>query len=187
MELQVVGKNVEVTQQVKDYLSKKMKKLIRYLPNVEEAKVEIQEEKTKSPDHRLVVQVTLRNKGDILRSEERSSSINSAIDSVTEVLSRRIERYKGKFDKKARGAMLARNVSSELLESERKETNIEQSTQIVKVKRFLVRSMDVTEAAEQMELLSHDFFLFLNSKNGELNLIYRRKDGNYGIIEPELG
>jgi len=185
MELQVAGKNVEVTQQIKDYLDKKMRKLIRYLPNIDEAKVEIQEQKTKSPDHRVVVQVTLRNKGDLLRAEERSSNVNTAIDVVTEVLSRRIERYKGKFDKKAKGALMARKLSPALAEPVVEE-NLELGPQIVRTKRFLVKSMDVAEAAEQMELLSHDFFLFLNNENGELNLIYRRKDGNYGLIEPEL-
>ena len=185
MELQVAGKNVEVTPQIKDYLDKKMRKLIRYLPNIEEAKVEIQEQKTKSPDHRVVVQVTLRNKGDLLRAEERSSNVNTAIDIVTEVLSRRIERYKGKFDKKAKGALMARKLSPAMVEPVVGE-NLELSPQVVRTKRFFVKSMDVAEAVEQMELLSHDFFLFLNNESGELNLIYRRKDGNYGLIEPEL-
>jgi putative sigma-54 modulation protein len=185
MELQVAGKNVEVTQQVKDYLNKKMKKLIRYLPNMDEAKVEIQEEQTKSPNHRVVVQITLRNKGDLLRAEERSSNVNTAIDAVTEVLSRRIERYKGKFDKKARGALMARKFSPTVAET-MVEEKLEIIPEVVRTKRFFVKSMDIAEAGEQMELLSHDFFLFLNSESGELNLIYRRKDGNYGLIEPVL-
>lgn len=185
MDLQVAGKNVEVTPLVKDYLNKKMKRLIRYLPNVDEAKVEIQEEKTKSPDHRVAVQITLRNKGDLLRAEERSSNVNAAIDAVTEVLSRRIERYKSKFDKKARGVLISRKFSS-MSTAAVAEEKIESVPQVVRTKRFLVKSMDISEAAEQMELLSHDFFLFLNNETGELNLIYRRKDGNYGLIEPEL-
>lgn len=184
MELQVVGKNVEITQQLREYLTIKLDKLTRHLPNMDEAKVEIHEEKTKSPAHRVAVQVTIKNKGTILRSEERSANVHTAIDAVTEVLARRIERYKGKLDKKAKGAATVHQLS---LTSE--EPAVEEeitSPEVVRVKRFLVKSMTVTQAAEQMELLSHDFFLFMNSESGELNLVYRRKDGNYGLIEPEL-
>ena len=185
MELQVVGKNVEITQSLREYLGKKMNKLTRHLPNVDEAKVEIHEEKTKSPDHRVTVQVTLKNKGTLLRSEERGANVETAIDAVTEVLSRRIERYKGKLNKKGRSATLARQLSatSEEIITERKAGFV---PEVVRAKRFAVKSMDLEEATEQMELLSHDFFLFVNSDSGELNLVYRRKDGNYGFIEPEL-
>jgi putative sigma-54 modulation protein len=185
MELQVVGKNVEITQALKEYLGKKMDKLTRHLPNIDEAKVEIHEEKTKSPNHRVTVQVTLKNKGTILRGEERSANFHTAIDAVTEVLARRIERYKGKYNKKGRNAEIVRQLSltSEHLAVE-DEANA--SVEVVRVKRFLVKSMTVAEAAEQMELLSHDFFLFINTESGKLNLVYRRKDNNYGVIEPEL-
>src|SRR4030042_2350236 len=110
MELLVVGKNFEITQSVRDYLTKKINKLIRHLPDIDEAKVEIHEERTKSPEHRVSVQVTIKNRGTILRSEERSANVHAAIDSVIDILGRRIERYKGKFDKKGRGAYLARQI-----------------------------------------------------------------------------
>lgn len=184
MELQVVGKNVEITQQLKDYLGKKMDKLTRHLPNMDEAKVEIHEEKTKSPAHRVTVQVTLKNKGTILRGEERSANVHTAIDAVTEALARRIERYKGKYDKKSRGAATVRQLAFTPEEAVTEEKTT--SPEVVRVKRFPVKSMTAAEATEQMELLSHDFFLFMNSESGELNLVYRRKDGNYGLIEPEL-
>lgn len=184
MELQVVGKNVEVTQQLREYLGKKMDKLTRHLPNIDEAKVEIHEEKTKSPAHRVTVQVTLKNKGTILRSEERSTNVHTAIDAVTEVLTRRIERYKGKYDKKSRGTAAIRQLAFTPEESVTEEKV--PAPAVVRMKRFPVKSMTVAEAIEQMELLSHDFFLFMNTESGELNLVYRRKDGNYGFIEPEL-
>ena len=184
MELLVVGKNFEITQSVRDYLTKKINKLIRHLPDIDEAKIEIHEEKTKSPEHRVSVQVTIKNRGTLLRSEERSANVHTAIDAVVDVLGRRIERYKGKFDKKGRGAYLSRQIPAI---SEKKVVNRRSGfiSEIVRVKRFKVRSMIVEEAIEQMELLSHDFFLFVNSESGELNLVYRRKDGNYGIIEAE--
>ena len=184
MDLQVVGKNLEVTQQLREYLSKKIDKLTRYLPNMDEAKVEIHEEKTKSPAHRVTVQLTLKNKGTILRGEERSANVHTAIDAVTEALARRIERYKGKFDKKGKSAAAVRQLTF-TPEEPAVETE-STSPEVVRVKRFTVKSMTVAEATEQMELLSHDFFLFMDSESGELNLVYRRKDGNYGLIKPEL-
>ena len=185
MELQVVGKNVEISQSLREYLGKKMNKLTRHLSNVDEAKVEIREEKTKSPDHRVIVQITLKNKGTLLRSEERGANVETAIDEVTEVLSRRIERYKGKLSKKGRSATSTRQLSAtpDDIITEIKTGFV---PEVVRAKRFAVKSMNLEEATEQMELLGHDFLLFVNSNSGELNLVYRRKDGNYGLIEPEL-
>lgn len=184
MELMVVGKNFEITQSIRDYLAKKIKKLTRHLPDIDEAKVEIHEEKTKSPEHRVSVQITIKSRGTLLRSEERSANAHTAIDAVIDVLGRRIERYKAKFEKKGRGANSARHIPavSENVTS-RKDSF---TPELVRIKRFTVKSMTVEDATEQMELLSHDFFLFVNGESGELNLIYRRKDGNYGLIETEI-
>jgi putative sigma-54 modulation protein len=185
MELLVVGKNFEITQTVRDYLTKKINKLIRHLPDIDEAKAEIHEEKTKSPEHRVSVQITIKNRGTLLRAEERSANVDTAIDAVIDVLERRIERYKGKFNKKGRGTYLAQQIP---VVSEKEVANRKAGfmPELVRVKRFAVKSMTVEEATEQMELLSHDFFLFVNSESGELNLVYRRKDGDYGLIETEL-
>jgi putative sigma-54 modulation protein len=185
MELLVVGKNFEITQSVRDYLTKKINKLIRHLPDIDEAKVEIHEEKTKSPEHRVSVQVTIKNRGTLLRGEERSANVHTAIDAVIDVLERRIERYKGKFNKRGRGTYLAQQIPA-VSEKEVANKKTGLMPELVRVKRFAVKSMTVEEATEQMELLSHDFFLFVNSESGELNLVYRRKDGDYGLIETEL-
>jgi putative sigma-54 modulation protein len=184
MELQIFGKNIEISQAIQDYVQKKIGKLARYLPNIAEAKVEIYEERTKSPQHRFTAQVTLNSKGVLLRGEERGENVHVAVDAVAEVLARQIERYKGKLYEKGRGVSLARqaSVSEEVVVAE--ETNV--SPNVVRVKRFAVKPMSVAEATEQMELLGHDFFLFVNADNDALNLLYRRKDGNYGLIEPEL-
>jgi putative sigma-54 modulation protein len=185
MELKVVGKNVEITESLREYLDKKMNKLTRHLSNIDEAKVEIQEVKAKSPDQHVIVQVTIRIKGTLLRGEEKAANINIAVDAVTKVLERQIERYRGKFDKKGRDSVreLQLQIAPEEVDTDRKAGF---SAEVVRVKSFQVKSMSVSEAAEQMELLSHDFFLFINGDSGGLNLIYRRKDGNYGVIEPLL-
>lgn len=184
MELQIIGKNVEILEGVERYIQKKIGKLARYLPNITEAKVEVYEEKTKSPEERFVVQATLERKDILLRAEERAEDIYAAIDLVTETLARQIERYKGKLYEKGRGVSLARQGANPGEASEAEETEPERK--VVKVKRFLVKPMSVDEAIEQMELLGHDFFIFVNADTGDINLLYRRKDGNYGLIQPEL-
>ena len=181
MELQIAAQNMELSPAVRRYVERKLVRLNRHLPNIVASKVEITEEKTKSPQQRYVVQITLDSNGTLLRGEERGGDLFTAIDKVVEVMDRQIEHRKGKLYEKGRGSSLARNEFSEEVEV------MEPLKKVVKVKRFAVKPMPVAEAIEQMELLEHDFFLFLNADTGEVNLLYRRKDGNYGQIEPELG
>jgi len=184
MELQIFSKNMELTPAIQNYVQKKVGKLARYLPNITEAKVEIHEENTRSPQGRFVAQVTLSSKGVLLRGEERGERVRVAVDAVAEVLERQIEHYKGKLYEKGRGVSLARQAAA--LEGTVALEASEDSPSVVRVKRFAVKPMSVAEAAEQMELLGHSFFLFVNAENDVLSLLYRRNDGDYGLIEPEL-
>ena len=177
MELQITGKNIELAPTVRQFIEQKLGKLERHLPNITDFKVEISEEKTKSPQQHFVVQVTLDSNGTLLRGVERGEDLLKAVGKVAAVMNRQIEHYKGKLYEKGRGSSLAR--------SEFKEE--EAPRKVVKVKRFAVKPMSVAEAIDQMELLGHDFFLFFNADSEELNLLYRRQDGDYGLIEPELG
>ena len=183
MKLQVVGKNnVEVSETIEAYVEKKVGKLGRYLPTLTEGKVEISREGTKLPQQRFTVQVTLDSKGVLIRAQEKSKDMRAAIDKVVDVLSKRIERYKGKlYDRKSRGVSFARKGAA--IEEE----EIEAPNRVVKTKRFLVKPMAADEAIGQMELLGHDFFLFLDADTERLNLLYRRGDGNYGLIEAQQG
>ena len=181
MELQITGQNIELSPAVRRYVERKLGRLNRHLPNIVTSRVEIIAEKTKSPQQHYLVQVTLDSGGTLLRGEERGEDLFTAIDKVAAIMDRQIEHYKGKLYEKGRGNSLAR---SEFME-EVKMT--EPSRKVVKVKRFTVKPMSVAEAIDQMELLGHDFFLFFNANTEEINLLYRRKDGNYGLIEPELG
>lgn len=181
MELQITGRNVEISPAVHQYVERKLSKLNRHLRNIIEIKVEITEEKTKSRAQHFVVQVTIESNGTSLRSQERGETLFSAIDKVVGVLDRQIERYKGKLYEKGRGSSLARGgLGEEVVEKKI-------MSKVVKIKRFSVKPMSEGEAIEQMELLGHDFFLFYNADDEGLNLLYRRKDGNYGLIKPELG
>jgi len=180
MELQITGKNIDLSPTVRRYVERKLVRLSRHLPNIVGFKVEIFEEKTKSPQQRFVVQATVDSSGTLFRSEERGEDLFTAIDKVAATMNRQIEHYKGKRYDKGRGSSLARGEFSE-------EVAAQPLRKVVKVKRFAVKPMSVAEAIDQMELLGHDFFLFFNADTEELNLLYRRKDGNYGLIEPELG
>jgi len=180
MEPQITGKNIELSPAVLRYIERKLGKLSRHLPNIIESKVELFEEKTRSPQQRFVVQVTIDSSGTLLRSEGEGKDLFTAIDKVAAIMERQIERYKGKRYNKGRGSSLARGGFKEEIEP------APPPRKVVRVKRFAVKPMSVAEAVDQMELLGHDFFLFFNADSEELNLLYRRKDGNYGLIEPEL-
>lgn len=181
MEIQITSQNIELSTVVHRHIERKLGKLNRHLPDITMSKVEIAEEKTKSPQQRFVVQMTIDSRGTLLRGEERGEDLLTAIDRVAETMNRQIERYKGKRYDKGKGGSLARG---EFVLEEEAESP---PPKVVKVKRFVVKPMSVTEAIDQMELLGHDFFLFFDTEDERLKVLYRRKDGNYGLIEPELG
>jgi putative sigma-54 modulation protein len=182
MKLQVIGKNnVEVSETAEAYIEKKVGKLIRYLPTLDGGKVEISREGTKLPEQRFTVQVTLESRGTLIRAQEKSKDMRTAVDKVVNVLSKRIERYKGKLYDKGRGVSFTRQGAA--IEAEETRS----PGRVVKSKRFLVKPMSIDEAVSQMELLGHDFFLFIDADTERLNLLYRRDDGNYGLIEPDRG
>ena len=178
MQLMIKGKNMEVSEPLKKYVQKKIGKLDRYLPTIDEVRVELSVEKAKSNQDRQVVQVTMRSNSTILRAEERSADMFAAIDAVRDKLQRQITRYK---EKPVRMRERARAVaeSAALLAQE-------MPPRIVRTKRFSVTAMNEEEAIEQMELLGHDFFVFYNPSTQSMNIIYRRKNGNYGLLQPEL-
>jgi putative sigma-54 modulation protein len=182
MKLQVFSKNMEIPPDMETYVQKKIGKLARFLPDIGEAKVEIHEENTRSPQHRYTAQVTLNSKGIILRAEEKGEAVRTVIDSVADILERQIERYKGKLQNKGRGSSFSRKPADAAFVEE----ETADSPRVVRIKRFDVKPMSIKEAAEQMELLGHSFFLFVNSDDDSLCLLYRRNDGNYGLIEPQM-
>ncbi len=177
MKLIIKAKNMEVTEWLREYVETKIGKLDRYLPSISEARVELSTEKVKSAQDRQVAQVTLRSNGTILRAEERTDDIFASIDAVLDKIHRQIARYKGK--RRDRG----RRLRGESLPIEELE---EEAHRIVRVKQFSMVPMTQDEAIEQMELLGHDFFVFFNREVENVNVLYRRKDGDYGLLQPEL-
>ena len=177
MDFQLTGHNVEILPTVRSYVEKKFYKIIRHLPNLDTVKVELTEQKTKSQTQRYRSQATLEINGTLLRAEEQAENLLIAIDKVIPVLDRQIERYKGKVYKKNKAGIAARAQGHE------KNVDNKSIPRVVRTKRFSIQPMSVDEAIEQMELLGHDFFLFHNADTEELNLIYKRQDGNYSVIE----
>ncbi len=179
MQLIIQGKNIEVTDRLREYIEKKVGKLDRYLPTITEARMELSVEDAKSAKDRQVAQLTVRSRGTLLRAEERSADMFASIDAIVDKMYRQIVRYKGKRYGRGRGP-------GEIPPVEIEDFEEEERPRIVRTKRFQVAPMDEEEAVEQMELLGHDFFVFFNVNTNEMSVIYRRQDGNYGLIEPEL-
>ncbi len=188
LEVEIYGRNMEVTDRITDYVQKKVVKLDRYLNGVEQARVDLAYVKSaRSAADRQVAQITVRGRGIILRSEERSDDIYSALDTALEKLQRQMERYKGKHHRgRGDGRSAAEVVPVPTVEVEETES-AEPAPFIARRKHFIITPMDEMEALEQMTLLGHeDFFVFYNVKTNAVNILYRRRDGTYGLIEPEI-
>lgn len=186
MEIAIHGHNLEVTPRLQNYVEKKVGRLDRYMPNLNSVRVDLTSEHTRSAVERQIAQITIRDdRGTILRAEERNSDIFAAIDSVIDKLYRQIDRYRGKRKKKYRGTQEDLNLGEPLPLEEDEE--LEEVTSIVRTKRFVLHPMSDEEALDQMELLGHDFFVFFNAEEEAINVLYRRHDGNYGLLQPEFG
>ena len=190
MQLVLKGKNFVISDRIREYVEKKIGKLDRYLPDIGETRVEITEEKTKSAKDSKIVQVTLRTNGTILRAEERSEAIYACIDAAVDKIHRQIVRYKGKRTDRWRGqGHINRphdDVLPELEQSVIEAIAEENEREIVRTKRFMVHPMSEEEAIDQMQLLGHNFYIFYNDNVGRINVVYRRSDNNYGLLDPEL-
>lgn len=185
MALVLKGKNIHLLDKTKTYIEKKVQKFDRFLPTIIETRVELSKEETKSNQDRFIAEITVHTKQKILRAEERSNNLHTSIDMAVSKLNSQIHRLKGKEKHRRQGPETIRveelpELSSEALE----ELNEEEGRKIVRVKQFAVTPMDEEEAVEQMQLLSHDFYIFFNADAGRINVLYRRADNNYGLIDP---
>lgn len=183
--IEIYAKNLEATDRIKDYVTKKVSKLDRFLANIEEIRIDLAFEKSaRSSSDRQVAQITLRGKGFILRTEERADDLFAAIDASVDKMQRQISRLKGKRQVGRGDGTPASEVAHEIVEGEEEQ----EPAVIVRRKTFTLVPMDEQEAIEQMALLGHEnFFVFYNANSNRVNVLYRRRDGNYGLIEPEIG
>ena len=191
--VQIHARDTHVSNHLQQYIEKKVSKLDRLLPNLTEVRMDVAEVKTaRSAADRQVAQLTAHTRGVVLRAEETSDDIFMAVDAVVEKLERQIERYKGKrwMNRNAGGGgaePLGVAVAEEVAEAVETEAD-ELDGVIARRKRFPVAPMNEAEALEQMQLLGHNsFFVFYNADTNHINVLYRRKDGSFGLIEPEIG
>lgn len=185
MELTVTGRNTQIPRWLEDYIEKKVGKLDRYLPSLEGGRVDVKEEQTRQQAQHYVVQVTLYDKkGKMLRGEERGADIRSAVDLVVDKMHHQILRFKTKrLDRYQRGGGDEQWGEELPIETEEEETP---ANSLVRTKRFAISPMGAEEAIEQMDLLGHTFFVYYDADAGQVQVVYRRHDGNYGLIIPEL-
>jgi len=183
--LDIQARNMEVTDRINDYVEKKASKLDKFLPAIEETRVELSYEKSaRSAADRHIAQITVRGKNLLLRSEERADDIFAAFDSAVDKIQRQIDRYKGKrYRGRGDGRSAAEVVPMPELEEEAEEEEL-----VVRRKRFALVPMNEAEAIEQMQLLGHDnFFIFFDADANRIKVLYRRRNGTFGLIEPEVG
>ena len=168
-------KKISLNDSIKEYAEKKISKLDKYFPEDTEAHVTLSVEK-----NRHIVEITIPYSGGIIRGEEVSGDMYASIDTVIAKVEKQIMRHRTKLEKNLRAEAFAAQEASYAVDDEEEEEH-----KVVRVKRFAIKPMDVEEAVLQMELLGHSFYVFENAEDGEVNVLYQRKDGNYGLIEPE--
>ncbi|HSM23933.1 MAG TPA: ribosome-associated translation inhibitor RaiA [Anaerolineaceae bacterium] len=185
IKVDIFTKNIKMTERLDEYVNKKVTKLYRYLKDIDETRVDLSYIKSaRNASDRQVAQLTIRGKGYILRTEERADDIFAAIDEATEKMQRQITRLKGKRQRGRGTGMPLSELASELPEFD----EAEELPEITRRKTFALIPMDELEAIEQMKMLGHeDFFVFYNMNTESINILYHRRDGGYGIIEPQLG
>ena len=177
MKYVIKGRNLEVTDSMREAVAKKLGKLDRFFNPDTTVYVTMSVQKDTQK-----VEVTIPVKGRTIRAEQASSDVYVSIDLVEEVIERQLKKYKGQLTSRAQSG---ENFSRAYMELEVPEEEEEAEIRIAKVKKFAYKPMDPDEACLQMELLGHSFYVFTNSETDRTNVVYKRNDGSYGLIEPE--
>lgn len=182
MEITIKGKNVEVTKALRDYAEKKVSKIQRFFEgDMIDAQVTMGIEKGLH-----IVEVTMQINGLLLRGEEKTGDMYASVDGAVDKIERQIRKYKTRINRRLRQIGTHLVEAAFAPEGPEVAEEAEDEARIVRTKRFAIKPMSVQEAVMQMELLGHDFYVFSNAETEEVNVVYRRKDGNYGLIEPEF-
>lgn len=185
VKIEIVTKNMELNDRINEYVNKKLSRFDRFLSDILETRVDLSFVKSaRNAADRHVAQVTIRGRGYILRTEERAADIFAAFDAALEKMERQIERLKGKRTR-GRGDGTP---ASEVVPSTEAAVEETPAPMIARRKQFTLVPMDEQEALEQMALLGHEnFFIFYNVETNAINILYHRRDGSYGLIEPKIG
>ena len=178
MKIKIFGKNIEVTEGIKGAVEEKLGKLDKYF--AEETKADVTLSVNRNDQK---VEVTIPVKGGIIRAEEVSEDMYASIDMVEETIERQLVKYKNKLVDKKKSQR--DNFTNDYIEADYEDED-EDVVKIVRTKSFGIKPMDAEEACIQMELLGHNFFVFLNAETDEVNVVYKRKGGTFGLIEPNF-
>jgi putative sigma-54 modulation protein len=179
MRLQVKGRNLEVSDQIRQYAEDKLAKLDRLVKDPTRVELELAVEKNPSISDNHIAEATVWTKGPVLRAREASEDMKASIDQLVDKLERQVKRYREK--RRPRKHDRPEGAMPELPPLELSE----EGHAIVKSKQFAFKPMAPDEAVLQLELVGHDFFVFRNAESDEINVVYRRRDGAYGLIEPQ--
>ncbi len=196
MEIQIFSRNMRLSERSEDYIQKKVARLERHLTERADAKLELRRTSRRSETDRFVAQMTISASGATLRGQETGLTLFAAMDAVTDVMDKQIRRYKGRAYRTSQARRSARTQAMRedagaLLEEldaaieDEVDEAMEELGSLVRVKRFAMKPMTVEDAIMEMELLDHDFFLFHNTETNKYSVVYRRADGDYGMIEPD--
>jgi putative sigma-54 modulation protein len=178
MRLQVKGKNLEVPPAIREYAESKLAKLDRHLHETAQVELELSMERNPSIANNAVAEATVWTKGPVVRARESSSDLKASIDQLVGKLERQVKRARQK--RRARFTRLRGLAAAEA------PPETDEPPQIVRTKQFALKPMTPEEAVLQLDLIGHDFFVFRNVDSLDVNVIYRRRDGNYGLIEPQV-
>ena len=181
MKLQVKGRNVDVTDSLFSYAERKLGKLARHLSDESRCELELAVEHNPSINQKQVAEATVWTKGPVLRARESSTDMYASIDLVADKLERQVLRYRERRTRKAAQHVAVHHAPPPV---EVPALPDQETAVIVKTKQFNMKPMPPEEAMLQLELIGHDFFVFVNAESEDVNVIYKRRDGNYGLIEP---
>jgi putative sigma-54 modulation protein len=179
MKITFKGKHIEVTDALRNYIEKRFNKIERHFDHILEVIVTLSVEK-----NRQIVEAILQTGRALIRAEEETDDMYASIDKVVDKLDKQIQKYKEKYFQKPYPGSERKGFVNEGVNIEDSEPD--RIAKIVKTKRFAIKPMSVEEAAMQMDLLGHNFFVFANDNTNKVNVLYKRKDGNFGLIEPEF-
>jgi putative sigma-54 modulation protein len=192
MKLVLQGKNIELTDAIREYVQQKIEKAVSHFENfITEVDVHLSINHNPRADDRQVTEVTIYANGTVIRAEESAEIIYASIDLVADKITRKLRKYKEKnfIAKKTQISLKEQNLESELSESVEYDLvgnrEPELPLEVVRVKYFAMPPMTTDEAQQQLQMVDHDFYMFCNSATGEINVIYQRNQGGYGVIQPQ--
>jgi putative sigma-54 modulation protein len=188
MDPQIRGNDIGVTDELREFARKRIQKLDRHIDRVIESKLELKKRHQRTGGDLITAQLTIQTGRRLLRAEEQAHDPLRAIDLVIDTMDRQVRKvHERRTDRKGRPPVAATMHGVDESDQEELDFSIdaEEYSHIVRTKRFAVKPMDPEEAVEQMELLGHDFFLFHNVQDDRLNVLYRRRDGTYGLLMPD--